>query len=73
MIFLREEHQVTHLVVEKERSSEFTYFPPFDSLADGLAEEMGQEPGFLVDAESAIVFEQGEVVVIDLSRLQPAT
>ena len=73
LIFLRDEYQVTHLVVEKERYSEFAYFPPFDSMVDGLAEQVDQEPGFLVDAESAIVFEHGEVVVIDLSRLGSAS
>ena len=73
LLSLRDEHEVTHLVVEKDRYSGFTYFPPFDAMVERLAGQVVDEPGFLVDMENAIVFEQDELMVIDLSQLEPVS
>ena len=69
LILLRDEHQVTHLVIEQDRYSGFSYFKPFDSLTERLAAQAQLEPGFIEEARPAIVFQQDPVLILDLARL----
>ena len=67
---LRDDYQVTHLIIEQDRYAEFGYFPPFDEVVQRLVAQSEGRPVFLEEAQQAVVFQHDQTLVLDLALLK---
>ena len=67
---LRDDYQVTHLIIEQDRYAEFGYFPPFDEVVRRLVAQSEGRPVFLEEAQQAVVFQHDQTLVLDLALLK---